>query len=254
MTYNVHSYIIGSEAKQKGCDFTIRRYDSQAAKRRVLAASALLFLENGYTNTRMADILREANISAGSFQNIFRTKDGVLKEFIAIMFNGQFDMTRKMAAGAPTPVYIYAVETALQLTLTEMNEKLRDIYIEAYTYPDTVEIIHRSTAKELQHAFSVYLPDCDESFFYETDLGTAGMMRAFMAHRCDPYFTLERKIRRFLEMSLSIFHVPEAEQTQIIDYALGLNLSSLANEIMDSLFQSLSIRFDLNRKPQEQKD
>ena len=38
----------------------MRRYDSQDARRRVLAACARLFLDRGYTRTRMADILREA--------------------------------------------------------------------------------------------------------------------------------------------------------------------------------------------------
>ena len=33
----------------------------------------------------------------------------------------------------------------MQLALTELSENLRDIYVEAYTFPATVEIIHRST-------------------------------------------------------------------------------------------------------------
>ena len=40
----------------------MRRYDSQDARRRVLAACARLFLEKGYTKTRMVDILREADV------------------------------------------------------------------------------------------------------------------------------------------------------------------------------------------------
>ena len=103
---------------------------------------------------------------------------------------------------------MYAAETALQLALTEMNENLRDVYLEAYTYPETMEIICRRTAMELQAAFSAYLPEYTESDFYETDLGTGGMMRGFMARRCDQYFTLEKKIHRFLEMSLRVFRVP----------------------------------------------
>ena len=49
----------------------MRRYDSQDVRRRVLAACARLFLEKGYTHTRMADILRVADVSASSFQNVF---------------------------------------------------------------------------------------------------------------------------------------------------------------------------------------
>lgn len=226
----------------------IRRYDSQDTKRRILAASALLFLEKGYTDTRLAEILKQANVSASSFQNIFRTKDGVLTEFVSIMFDGQFERARMVTRGAPSPAHIYAAEIALQLTLTEMNENLRDLYLEAYTYPDAMDIIHRGMVRELQAAFSPYLPACGEGDFYEIELGTSGIMRSFMARKCDMYFTLERKIRRFLDMALRIFRVPEEEQRLIIAYTLGLDLAVMARHVMDSLFQSLSICFDLNRQ------
>ena len=104
-----------------------RRYDSADAKRRILAASAKLFLEKGYTNTKLAEILKAADVSASSFQNIFRSKDGVLTEFVGIIFGGQFGMARELTAGAPSPAHVYAVETALQLVLTEMNENPRDV-------------------------------------------------------------------------------------------------------------------------------
>ena len=131
-----------------------RRYDSKEAKRRILTACVRLFLEKGYTNTKVAEILKEADVSAGSFQNIFRTKDGVLTELIGMMFSRQFGAVRPLAANAPSPVYLYAVETALQLAMTELSENLRDIYVEAYTFPATAEIIHRSTTAELQAALA----------------------------------------------------------------------------------------------------
>ena len=141
----------------------MRRYNSQDARRRVLAVCARLFLEKGYTNTSMADILREADVSASSFQNIFHAKGGVLTEFVKIMFSGQFNTARQLMADAPTPAHVYAVETALQLALTELNENLRDIYLEAYTCPETLALIHRRTAGELQAVFGAYLPACSYS-------------------------------------------------------------------------------------------
>lgn len=78
-----------------------RRYDSKEAKRRILTACVRLFLEKGYTNTKVAEILKEADVSAGSFQNIFRTKDGVLTELIGMMFSRQFGAVRPLAAKRP---------------------------------------------------------------------------------------------------------------------------------------------------------
>ena len=223
----------------------MRRYDSQDARRRVLAACARLFLEKGYTNTRMVDILREADVSSSSFQNIFRTKDGVLTAFVEIMFSGQFDAARQLMADAPTPAHVYAVETALQLALTELNENLRDIYLEAYTCPDTLALIHRRTAGELQAAFGAYLPEATAADFLEMEVGTAGLMRAYMVSQSVPDFPLVRKISRFLEMSLSVFHVPEDERAQIIAHVATLDMRALARRVMNTLFESLSMHFEL---------
>ena len=225
-----------------------RRYDSRGAKRRILTTCVRLFLEKGYTETKVAEILKGADVSASSFQNVFHTKDGVLAELVEMMFSGQFGAVRQLIPDAPSPEYIYAVETAVQLALTEMNENLRDIYVEAYTYPATTELIHRSTAKELQAAFASRLPEFSEGDFYEIELGTAGIMRGFMVRRCDQYFTLEKKINRFLDMSLSIFRIPLEEREQIIAYVTQVNVCEAAEQVMQALFTSLSMQFELDKK------
>ena len=158
----------------------MRRYDSQDARRRVLAACARLFLERGYTQTRMVDILREADVSASSFQNIFGVKSGVLTALVEIMFSGQFDAARALTADAPTPAHVYAVETALQLALTELNENVRDIYLEAYTCPDTLALIYRRTAGELQAAFGAYLPEATVADFLEMPYSHVRVIKSTM--------------------------------------------------------------------------
>ena len=106
---------------------------SLPAKKRILAVCVKLFLEQGYKKTTLAEILQKAEVSCGSFQNIFRAKDGVLTELEEFMFSNQFGMARQITGETLPPVYVYAIETAIQLTLTELNENLREIYIEAYT-------------------------------------------------------------------------------------------------------------------------
>ena len=98
---------------------------SFAAKKRILSTCARLFLEQGYKRTTVAQILKAANVSASSFQNIFHAKDGVLIEFVQFMFKNQFSIARRYAGRDLPPVYVYAVETCIQLTLTELNENLR---------------------------------------------------------------------------------------------------------------------------------
>lgn len=98
---------------------------------------------------------------------------------------------------------------------------------------------------ELQAAFSAYLPGCAECDFYEMELGTAGMMRGYMARQCDPYFTLERKIRRFLSMSLSALQVPAQEREQVIAFVAEIDMLAQARKVVDAVLASLSVQFDL---------
>ena len=118
------------------------RRDSSDTKRKILTVCVRLFLEQGYKNTSVSQIVDEAGVARGSYLNLFPTKDRVLLELTETMFGGQFGVARSIADSKLPPVYAYAVETALQLTLTELNENLREIYIEAYSLPETSEYIY----------------------------------------------------------------------------------------------------------------
>ena len=117
-------------------------------KNRILTTCVQLFLKKGYNGTTVIEILREAEVSASSFQNIFHNKEGVLLELVQSMFENQFGTARKIAGADASPVLVYTVETAIQMALTELNENLRDIYLEAYTQPQCTEYIFQHTAAE----------------------------------------------------------------------------------------------------------
>ena len=197
----------------------------------------------GYTRTTVAEIVKEADVSISTFQNVFRTKDGVLVELVKFMFGSQFDMAGQIAGQKLPPVYVYAVETSIQLALTELNENLRDIYLEAYSHTEASEYIYQHTSSELYRIFGPYLPSYTESDFYELEIGSAGMMRGYMSRPCDKYFTLEKKLARFLSMSLNAYAVPAAEQKQVLDFIAKLDIRAIAVQVMQELFKALAMRF-----------
>ena len=217
-----------------------------AAKKRILSACVRLFLEKGYKGTTVAEIVREAHVSVSTFQNIFHAKDGVLVELVQFMFGNQFGVARQITGEDVPPIYVYAVETCIQLTLTEQNEILRDIYVEAYMQKEAAEYIHRNTAKELCRIFGVYQPELSESDFYELEIGSAGIMHAYMAQPCDIYFTLEKKLERFLVMSMRAYCVPEDEQRKVVAFIKKLDMCRLAEQVMQKLFQMLAMHFEFS--------
>ena len=139
---------------------------SLPAKKRILTVCVKLFLEQGYKKTTVSEIVHKASVSNSIFQNIFRAKDGVLTELVEFMFSNQFAMARTTAGAQLPPVYVYAVETAIQMTLTELNENLREIYIEAYTQKEASDYIFQETAKELYQIFGPYQPELTLSLIH----------------------------------------------------------------------------------------
>ena len=192
----------------------------------------------------MAEIVQKANVSNSSFQNIFRAKDGVLTELVEFMFSNQFGAAKKVAGTQLPPVYVYAVETAIQMTLTELNENLRDIYIEAYSHEEALEYIFRETAKELYQIFGPYQPQLTEQDFYALEIGSAGIMRGYMARPCDDVLTLEKKLVCFLSMSLRAYKVPEDEIHRVLAFMTELDIRAVAQQVMHQLFSALAMRFE----------
>ena len=213
-------------------------------KKKILTVCVRLFLEQGYKQMTISQIVEEAGVARGSFQNLFPTKDAVLIELIGTMFARQFGVARSIVGSNLPPVYAYAVETAIQITLTELNEKLREIYLEAYTLPDTSELIYRYTTAELKQVFGANFPDYTEKDFYEIEIGTAGLMRNYMARRCDIHFPLDHKLSRFLTSAMRVYKVPEEEQSKVLAFIQGLDIKAVAAEVMDKLFALLEMTFD----------
>ena len=207
---------------------------SLPSKKRILTVCVKLFLEQGYKKTTVAQIVQQASVSNSIFQNIFRAKDGVLAELVEFMFSNQFATARSMAGAQLPPAYVYAVETAIQMTLTELNENLREIYIEAYTQKEASDYIFRETAKELYQIFGSYQPELTAQDFFFMELGSAGIMRAYMAHPCDEELT----------MSLRSYHVPEDEIQKIIAFIGGMDIRTVSERVMHELFKALAMRFE----------
>lgn len=215
-------------------------------KKRILSSCVRLFLENGYRQTTLQQIYTEAKVSSGSFQNLFRAKDGVLLELVQFMYENQFSLARSTTGAQLPPVYVYAVETALQITLTELNENLREIYLEAYTHRESLNYIQNATATVLYQTFGTYLPGLTEEDFLALDYGTAGLMRGFMANPCTETFPLEKKLSSFLTLALRGFRVPEEEVQGVLAFIAGLDMRGISQQVMEELFRQLAMHYEFS--------
>ena len=212
-------------------------------QQKVLRAAVALFLEKGYTRTTTGEIAKAAGIGQSSFFHVFPSKEALLLELVKRMFGGQFDLAERHS-GEEDPVFLYAVETALQLHIAELTEPLRELYVVGYSLPTTSAYIYFSTAKRLQTIFGAYLPNAEPKDFYEMEIASASMMRGFMAVPCDVYFTIEAKITRFLDCALKLYDVPKEKRAAITAAVLQMDLHTMATGIIQKTVQQAEKGFE----------
>lgn len=214
-----------------------------ARRNRMLKAATFLFLEQGYDKTTTTQIAKAAGMSQASFFAAFESKEAILLELTKIMFSSQFVAA---AAMMPTddPLLLYALETGLQLHITELSEPLRELYVATYSLPSTSEYVYQNTTKKLIKIFAPYLPEAQENDFYELEIASASITRGFMARPCDLYFTMERKLRRYLSCCFRIYKVPQEVYAPVIEAALRRDLKSDAEKIIAATVQRAELGFE----------
>ena len=110
--------------------------------------------------------------------------------------------------------------------------------------PETAEYIYVHTTTELKQIFGSNFPGYTESDFYEMEIGTSGIMRNYMARKCDIHFPLYHKLRRFLTAAMRVYKVPEEEQAKVLAFIGSLDIRAIATEVMYKLFAMLEMTFD----------
>ena len=214
-----------------------------ARRNKMLKAATFLFLEQGYDKTTTTQIAKAAGMSQASFFAAFESKEAILLELTKIMFSSQFVAA---AAMMPTddPLLLYALETGLQLHITELSEPLRELYVATYSLPSTSEYVYQNTTEKLIKIFAPYLPEAQEKDFYEREIASASITRGFMARPCDLYFTMERKLRRYLSCCFRIYKVPQEVYAPVIEAALRRDLKSDAEKIIAATVQRAELGFE----------
>lgn len=214
-------------------------------RKKVLYASVKVFLEKGYEGATAKEISDLTGISSGSPFGLFGNKEGVLLELVRQMFSSQFDLAEKLIGAAADPLLLYAAETALQLHITELSEPLRELYVTAYTLSTTSEYIYEQMSARLPGIFSPYLPEAAAKDFYELEIASAGITRGFMAKPCDLYFTLERKLRRFLTSCFKLYEVPRERYVPVVEQAAAMDLRGMAEQIVAAAVRAAETGFEI---------
>lgn len=205
-------------------------------KNKILHTTAKLFLKQGYANTTVKEIAAEAEINVGSLVHLFSNKENLMCELVKYVLEAQFDATAEFLKGiTEDKILFYAAETTLQLYITEGSEHLRELYSVAYSLPNSSEVIYQTITSKLENIFREHLPDLETKDFYELEIASGGIMRGFMTVPCDMYFTMERKVRRFLETTFLVYRVPDKKIKEAIEFVSQFDYVTIAKQTIDNI-------------------
>ena len=210
-------------------------------KSKVLHAAAKLFLQKGYADSTVREIAAEAGVNLGSLTFAFKSKEAVLCELVGFVLEGQFEATEKLLKGKTADkVLFYAVETVLQLYIAESSEHMREMYNVSYSLPHSSQVIYHTITGKLEEIFKEYLPTLQTKDFYEREIASAGIMRNFLSVPCDMYFTMDRKVKSFLETTFLVYEVPKAKREEAIAFIGQFDFPTLANGVIETMFAYLA--------------
>lgn len=215
-------------------------------KNRILLASAKLFLQKGFAHTTVKEIAEVAKMNESTMLYTVKSKEDIIADLVKFVLEGQFSRTEELLKGkTEDPILFYAAETTLQLYMAESSEHVRELYSVSYSLPKSSEIIQHTITGKLERIFKKHLPDLETKDFYELEIASGGIMRGFMTVPCDMYFTMERKVKRFLETTFLVYRVSDEKIREAVDFVSGFDFQSIAEDTIKSLLSYFEERIDL---------
>jgi AcrR family transcriptional regulator len=216
---------------------------SEKVRSRVLHAAAKLFLDKGYVNSTMKEISSLAGVNYGSMMFVFRSKEEILSELVRIVLDGQFESTARFLKGkTEDKILFYAAETTLQLYMAESSEHIRELYTLSYSQSASSNIIYEKITVKLAEIFKEQYPNYTQGEFYEKELASAGVMRNYMTRPCGIYFTMDRKVRAFLENALLLYEIPREKISEAIEFVSQFDWKRIARDVIDNMLAYFEIK------------
>lgn len=208
---------------------------------KLLTASAELFLTKGFSATTMKEINDKSGVSRNDLIRIFGSKDAILAVLVKYVLDEQFKKTEELVKDkTKDKILFYAAETTLQLHIVESSEHIRELYSAAYSLPMTTGIIQQTITGKLEEVFKEHLPHLETKDFYELEIASGGIMRGFMTIPCDMYFTMDRKIKRFLETTFKLYDVPEKKLKEAIEFVSQFDFGQIADSLIKSMIEKVA--------------
>ncbi|MBQ8292860.1 MAG: TetR/AcrR family transcriptional regulator [Bacilli bacterium] len=205
-------------------------------KKKILITATKLFFSLGYEKSSIRKIEKESGINYGSIMHALGYKENLVCEIVTYILDKQAKVIEEeIDSKTSDPVKKYITEKVLQLYMAECNEELREMYNVAYSMERSSNIIHITLTKKLEKVFKEKLPNYDTIDFYCLELSSAGIVRSYLARKCDMFFTMKVKVDKFIENFLKMYDYNDKEIKEIKEFVYLFDLKGLAKNTVSKM-------------------
>ncbi len=213
--------------------------------RKILTASTALFMQKGFERTTFADIAKLSGVLKSKILYEFSSKEEILGLLVTKFLDGVTSASDAVSKKlTDDQALIFIANEVLQLYMAEMNEDMRNLYLSGYSMPKTSEAVLKRRTNIMYEAFSETFPTFEIKDFYETEIASMGIMRAYMTIPCDMYFTIEGKAKRLVTMLLRIYKADDEKVNEAIEFIQKIDFEAVAKKAVESVFNELEIKTD----------
>ena len=171
------------------------------------------------------------------------SKEEILGLLVTRFLDGVTSASDKVAKQlTDDKVLILIANEVLQLYMAEMNEDMRNLYLSGYSMPKTSEEVLKRRTDMMYDSFSETFKNFTWNDFYETEIASMGIMRAYMTVPCGIYFTIEAKAKRLVTMLLRIYKAEDEKITEALEFIGKIDFEAVAKKAVESVFNELEIK------------
>ena len=219
--------------------------ESRILYSKILMAATVMFVQKGYEKTTLMDISKLSGVPKAKILYEMNSKEGILGLLVAKFLDGVAEASDAVSKKlTDDKLMIFMANEVLQIYMAEMSDDMRNLYLAGYSMPKTSEEVLKRRTEILYREFGNMLPYLELKDFYELEIASMGIMRAYMSVPCSMYFTLEAKTDRLISTILKIYDIDNKRIEETKKFMKKIDFEAVAKKTVEDVFEELGIKTD----------
>lgn len=202
-------------------------------------------MQKGFERTTFVDIAKLSDVPKSKILYEFASKEEILSLLVTKFLDGVAEASDAVSKKlTDDKLLIFMANEVLQIYMAEMSDDMRNLYLAGYSMPKTSEEVLKRRTEILYREFGNMLPYLELKDFYELEIASMGIMRAYMSVPCTMYFTLEAKTDRLISTILKIYNIDNKRIEETKEFMKKIDFEAVAKKTVEDVFEELGIKTD----------